>query len=942
MTATFPQAPLDLRYELLINGTWTDISTYVYQRDDQVITRGHPDESTTAQPSQLTATWNNRTGRFSSKNPLGAYYPYFGRNTPVRVSVPAQANYLRIEADQVSYTQTPDSPGLSITGDMDVQLDVTLDNWRQDQMLAAKWADTGNERSWVFYLQAGKLFFGFSSSGTGSDNTNSSEFGGNGTVPVPPLRRQCLRVTFAASTGTVKFYTSPAPLSSAVWTQLGDTSAFGSSSIFNSTAPVQAGYATDAASIGVGGIYGQVHELAILSGIGGTTKGDANFALATAGTSTYTDPQGNVWTAEGTSEISGRNYRGHFELSACPQAWDPTGGDVYCQIQASGILRRLAQNTQTLGSVFFRAFTEVDPPNDLIGYWSCEDGNATSSGSLPATPTQFAPGLPGLAAGTFTGTPQFASDNSFLCSQAIPVMSGSRWHFRLPARSGADSANIFRFLLDMPAASDTNNGVIARMATSGTIARLDLVYSTGGGLILNGYDSSLSSLFSIGPDSFGTDGTPMWVSMELQKSGSSVQYSVVTLLPGAVSGNAMTGTLSSASIGNATQFTINATGAAVLQGSALGQITYQGKWETLFDFASQLDAYQGEAAGQRFARLCGEQGIPFRPVGSLDDTVLMGAQTPLAFTDLLQECADADRGQIYEPREALALGYRTRRSLENQQAGITLDYTAAVLADPVQETEDDQYTINDETVTRAYGLGGGTGSSYEAVLQAGPLSVQDPPAGVGEYPNADTVNLFTDAQLSDQAWWIVSLGTVDEPRYPQIMVNLARPEITGSSALFYGVPLLDLGDRLAVTDTPAWLPPDGITQLAIASTETLNAFVWTIAWCCVPEQPYEVASADDPVYARADSPDSTLHTTITSSATSMSVSAGASGELGTTSGGDFPFDVELGGERITVGAVSGSSSPQTFSSLTRSVNGVVKAQTAGAAVSLFFPSIAAL
>jgi hypothetical protein len=53
----------------------------------------------------------------------------------------------------------------------------------------------------------------------------------------------------------------------------------------------------------------------------------------------------------------------------------------------------------------------------------------------------------------------------------------------------------------------------------------------------------------------------------------------------------------------------------------------------------------------------------------------------------------------------------------------------------------------------------------------------------------------------------------------------------------------------------------------------------------------------------------------------------------------FPLDVVMGGERITVGLITGASSPQTFSSLTRSVNGVVKAQSAGADVRLWQPAI---
>ena len=40
----------------------------------------------------------------------------------------------------------------------------------------------------------------------------------------------------------------------------------------------------------------------------------------------------------------------------------------------------------------------------------------------------------------------------------------------------------------------------------------------------------------------------------------------------------------------------------------------------------------------------------------------MGAQAIDTLGNLLQACEDADRGQIFEPRQALALGYRTLAS----------------------------------------------------------------------------------------------------------------------------------------------------------------------------------------------------------------------------------------------------------------------------------------
>lgn len=59
------------------------------------------------------------------------------------------------------------------------------------------------------------------------------------------------------------------------------------------------------------------------------------------------------------------------------------------------------------------------------------------------------------------------------------------------------------------------------------------------------------------------------------------------------------------------------------------------------------------------------------------------------------------------------------------------------------------------------------------------------------------------------------------------------------------------------------------------------------------------------------------------------------------SGADAPFDIVIGGERMTVTAVSGTGAAQVFTVI-RSVNGVSKAHAAGADVELFKPAVYAL
>ncbi len=98
---------------------------------------------------------------------------------------------------------------------------------------------------------------------------------------------------------------------------------------------------------------------------------------------------------------------------------------------------------------------------------------------------------------------------------------------------------------------------------------------------------------------------------------------------------------------------------------------------------------------------------------------------------------------------------------------------------------------------------------------------------------------------------------------------------------------------------------------------------------CVPGSPYDILALDDTVMGRLDSDTTTLHdTTINSTATSFQVDIG-DGTLWTTSAGDWPVLIKMSGEVMSVGAISGTTSPQTFSSVTRSVNGVVKGHTTG-------------
>ncbi len=90
MPPVFPAA-LGMKTELLLNGTWTDITAYVLRRNPlQISGGGRADWTSTLQAAQCTMTLRN-DGRFTPKNTGGAYYPYITRNVQIRVSVNSQS-----------------------------------------------------------------------------------------------------------------------------------------------------------------------------------------------------------------------------------------------------------------------------------------------------------------------------------------------------------------------------------------------------------------------------------------------------------------------------------------------------------------------------------------------------------------------------------------------------------------------------------------------------------------------------------------------------------------------------------------------------------------------------------------------------------------------------------------------------------------------------------
>jgi hypothetical protein len=343
---------------------------------------------------------------------------------------------------------------------------------------------------------------------------------------------------------------------------------------------------------------------------------------------------------------------------------------------------------------------------------------------------------------------------------------------------------------------------------------------------------------------------------------------------------------------------------------------------TVTDYSDAAFAYTGETAIDRITRVCTDGGISILTSPAVLGSMPMGPQFTETRLEQIRECEATDMGILLERQTVPGLLYLSRTSLYNQAAQFTLAYNAGQVFPPLEPVDDDQITRNDVTATRR------EGGSDRYTVDTGPLSTQDPPDGVGRYETDLTVNPETDGFLQGIAAWVANIGTLDEARWPSVTVNLSSPNI--SAGLEANIKDADIGDRFVITGLQKAFVNDDVSLIIVGYTETIDPFVHLITFNCMPAEPFTVAVYDT---ARYDADNSTVTSNITATATSLSATKSGT-TLWTTDGTMVPFDIAVGGERMRVTNVTGSSSPQTMT-VTRSINGVVKAQTSGTAIELW-------
>ncbi len=902
-----------------IQRAYVDVSGDPRESDAiQISSRGRENEASTGGPSSCSFTLDNRTGAYSPRNPRSSYYGILGRNTGMRVSVGSglggALQRMALSRPDQDYAFAYDNDIAGVTN-LDVRCDLEMTCWNgQAAILASKRRTTSNQRSWLFATNDdGTLFFQWSSDGTAANLRSATS---TVAMPLPDYGRRCVAAVLNTNNfgnSTVTFYT--APTNAGPFVQLGDTIiGSGTFALFDSTSEVVIGGGNASFA---GPAFRQWYSFEMRDGLNGTLVANIDFksaSQATPGSRLVIDSLGSQWFLCGQAEITSQNRRFAGEVSEWPQKWDNSGKDVRTPVEAAGILRRLGQGTAPLQSTLNRGLTTFGP--DVIAYWPCEDGeNATSLASALPNHPAMAINLP--------NRPDLASYDKFACSQPIPTLKNSSWTGYIPNYSDIYQQIGCWCLLNIPSdAAPAGEEVIFRVWTSNaTVPIWQLSVDSAGSLRLLAVNAFLSVVLDTGLISFGVLDRDLRISVTMSQNGADIDWTIATLEVGIGFGNISSGTVSSVTLGKASRLDVDF--GKSLDGVAVGQFSIFRRDVGLFNLLSELNAYKGEYATDRMVRLCAENGELMNIKGSANDSVPMGFQLPASFVDLLRECEATDGGILHEARDHLGLQYRTRGSmyaLDQIITPATFDYNSAHLSS-IEPTDDDQYTRNDVTAKVPRGS-----SARVSDETGGPLSVDV----VGRYDDEITVNVGPDGWLPHEASWALHQGTTDEARYPNFALWMERPQFVASSSLTAAATGLDVGDWMLVTDPPAWLPPETIRQVVIGASEYLHNFAWQITVNCAPASVYDTGIYEDSD-TRYESDGSWLGADATSGATSLTVTV-PSGPVWANS--DLPYDIMIDGERIRVTAVSGSTSPQTFT-VTRAINGISKAHDEGAEIQLF-------
>jgi hypothetical protein len=604
----------------------------------------------------------------------------------------------------------------------------------------------------------------------------------------------------------------------------------------------------------------------------------------------------------------------------------PKRGSAWVDVEGGGLLQRVGQWTEQLASPF-RQFNQDEYAAHAVGYFPLEDpaGTLTPLTTVPGATSRFAADLDYGNGGRFAGSGPLAQLGAGVAANFNFVPTGladSGYQLSWTSRheqvfaSGNTSlmnwtaTNGYSYSVSFAEGTSDIRFIAVDTATSTTV--VDTTLSVGSSL-----DYNVWTMFRVKVTSSG--GT---VSVEFSwiAEGSS------TFLGTTWTHSGTTGALKRATIGTED----SGDSISPKYGHILGLSTGADDLES-GDRVDAFNGHDGETAGARFARLMTLKGLAYSIVGTSADSARMGPQGVDTFAEQLREIRDTEDGLIYDDIDAIALVFLLRNARYNQTPALTLnaaDPDASGLPNLPTEVTDDLGVHNVVTASQR------DGGEYTAEDSTSPMGSQPPPVGRGEYKQTKNVNVADpDNDLLQQAGWWLKRGTVNLPRFPQVVVNLAALDASKIAE----VERVDVGSVIAIVGYREYT----IRLYVIGYTEVIGTHSRMLTFTCAPDQQFQagVYGGDARYTPRYDLRTCTLSADVGPTATTLAFSFVRNEKWSQTQS----YDLLIAGELIGVpaggmGAQSGSGPfAQTLTGAVRSKNGIRKTLKAGTEVHIATP-----
>ena len=575
-------------------------------------------------------------------------------------------------------------------------------------------------------------------------------------------------------------------------------------------------------------------------------------------------------------------------ITEIPNSWGSAGRDSYVEISASGPFRRL--EAADLVRSPMRIFHTNQSP---LAYWPLEDeagstvGASLVDGVGPMRQAVYPPAngaMPEVlfgevdgAAGSYT-TPEFPQ--GFLSLDgAVPPTSPSEWTVTALVRNEGSADTLSSYPLVIRCDSDSG---------SFGYFRVELREGTLGLWAYDEDDNSLGGASASVDASqyYAFDGRWHCITAYAEQVGTSVHFALhfddlvidqvlpTRMLSGVIQVSAM----------DYRNYHLDVDSRSVSHIAV-----YDGLWNYSETHPNQalidaMSGHSGERAVDRMVRLCAQESVRIEVDPAPEPSERLGAQPIATLLDILRDAAAADRGVLYETLD-YGVGYIPRSALYGKATGpaIVLDSNTQY-SQGIEVLDDDQSIVNDATITRKGGI------AARAVNE-------DSVSAIGRYQTSETVNVYDDDRPAHVAGWVVYQGSQDPYRYPGIGMQFARSPELIPDWISGGI-----GSRLLITDVPSGLPPEPIDVIIQGYQEAISPRTWGVLANTSASSAWIAATLDDDDYGRLDTSGSQLMNDVDSDDAVFRVVTTHGPEWVNTqeNPGEFPFDIRVGGELVTV------------------------------------------